>query len=115
VGLRLLDLHHHLAAEEDRFGAVDDLGAGGTVLVVVGADAEPGTGLDPDRVAALDQLLDALGRQPDAVFLVLDLARAADQHGLSPPVRVVTPATIAAQSERAERVAAEGRPGAGSA
>ena len=99
VRLRLLDLHHHLAFGEDRFRTRDDLRSGGLVLLVGGADAEAGAAFDPHLVAVLDELLGALGRQPDAVFLVLDLARTADQHG-GPPLAAtfVTSETGYAQS-----------------
>ena len=80
-GLRFLDLHHHLALGEDRLRGGDDRRAGSAVLIVAGADADPGAAFDPHLVAVLDQLLGAFRRQADPVFLVLDLARAADQHG----------------------------------
>ena len=84
VRLRLLDLHHHLALGEDSVGRVDDLGSRRPVLRIVRPDADAGAAFDPHLVPVLDEFLGRLGRQPDAVFLVLDFARAADQHGHSP-------------------------------
>src|SRR4029079_13488017 len=57
--------------------------------------------LDPHLVAVLDQLLGAFRGQPDPELLVLDLARAADQHRRSPPSpQFVTLDTKAVQSGR---------------
>jgi hypothetical protein len=97
AGLGLLDLHHHLAFGEDLVGSGDDLGPGRTILGVVRADADPRAAFDPHGVAVLDQFLGALGRQPDAELLVLDFARAADQHGAISFGQVVTRDTTFAQ------------------
>src|SRR5690606_3456814 len=88
-GLRLLDLHDHLTALKNLRCLFDDRGPGAAVTLIVGADAEPCVGFDPDLVSASHQFLGALGRQSDAVFAVLRFARAADQHqtfSSAPPV-----------------------------
>src|SRR5690606_11258699 len=90
VRLGLLDLHHHPAFGKDPVGRLDDLRTRRAVLLVVSADAAARAALDQDRVAVPDQLLAALGRQSDAIFLVLDFAGAADQHGHSPLAGLVT-------------------------
>ena len=82
--LRLLDLHHHFAFGEDRIGTVDDFRPCGDILVVIGVDAGTRLGLDPHLVALHDELFRALGRQADAVFVVLDFLGAADAHGGTP-------------------------------
>ena len=80
VRLRLLDLHHHLGAREDFFGAVDDACAHGAVIIVGLADPQSGTGLDDDIMSAHDVFARCLGRQADAVFVVLDFLGDADKH-----------------------------------
>ena len=70
--LRLLDLHDHVGLGEHLRGRLGDLGAGGLIGAVVGADAGARAGLDHDLVAVGDIFAHRAGRQADAVFVVLD-------------------------------------------
>jgi hypothetical protein len=82
--LRLLDLDDHFGAVEHRLRVGLDDRAGRLVVAVAGADAQARAALDPDLVAVRGELARALGRQPDAVLVVLDLADGTDAHGRSP-------------------------------
>jgi hypothetical protein len=82
--LRFLDLHHHFAFGKDDLGSVDDLGASGDILRIGGADSGTGLGFDPHLVTVVDQFAGALGREADAILVVLDFLRATDAHGGSP-------------------------------
>ncbi len=84
VCLRLLDLDDHFGALEDFRGGFDDLGALRAVIVVACADAFAGAGFDQHLMAVNDQLARAFGRQANAIFVVLDFLRAADQHHFLP-------------------------------
>ena len=79
---RLLDLDDHVGLGEH---VVDlgQLGAGGLVGGVVEARPDAGALLDDDRVAGAHELLHPDGGDRDAVLLVLDLLRNADDHGSS--------------------------------
>lgn len=83
-GLRLLDLHDHVALLENILGAYGDLGAGSHIGVVIGTDAGTGLRLDPDFVAMGDVLANGCRRQADAVFVVLDFLGAANAHFIPP-------------------------------
>ena len=61
-------------------GLVHHLGAGRHVIGVVHADGVAGHGLDDDLVAVVGQLARAGRKQADAIFLVLDFLRNADEH-----------------------------------
>ncbi len=82
AGLRFLHLDDHVGAGEHLFGGIDDLGTGGDVGVVARVDAGTGVGLDNDLVAVAAHLDDALRRQADAVFVILDLFWGSDEHGV---------------------------------
>ena len=82
--LRLLDLHDHFAGRENFFGAVDDLGARLDIEAVVRADAFARAGLDQHAVTVRHQFAGALGRQADAIFVILDFLGGADDHPVSP-------------------------------
>jgi hypothetical protein len=71
--LGFLDLHDHLGTREDFFRIVDDRSARGDVLVVGQADLKPGAGLDHHLVAVRDQLVNARGRQADAILVIFYL------------------------------------------
>jgi hypothetical protein len=78
--LRFLDLHDHLGLFEDRLRRARDLRANGAVGVVVESDAGPGAGLHQHLMTMVDQLPRGAGRQADAVLMILDLLRHADEH-----------------------------------
>ena len=78
--LWFLDLDHHFGGGEDGRGIADDLGGGSAVMIVTGTDALPCTALDQHTMAVRGQFARAFGRQTDAIFVVLDLAGAADDH-----------------------------------
>ena len=80
AGLRLLDLDDHVRLGEHLLGGPGDLGAGGAIGIVVGADAGARAGLDQHLVAVRDIFAHRAGRQADAVFVVLDFLRATDAH-----------------------------------
>ena len=82
--LRFLHLDDHLGGGEDFGGGGDDLRARLDVQIVARADALAGPGLHQHAVAAGGQLMHALGGQPDAIFVVLDLFDGADDHPDSP-------------------------------
>ena len=79
--LRLLDLHDHVGLGEDRLRRVDHLGSRRDVFRIDGADPEARLGLDQHPVSVAHRLAGALRRHSDAVFVILDLLRHADQHG----------------------------------
>ena len=79
--LRLFHLHHHLAFGEDRRGAGLDDAAGGFIIGVAGADAIARAAFHPHLMAVRGEFVNALGRQADAVFVVLDFADGANTHG----------------------------------
>ncbi|MNT84411.1 hypothetical protein D3C72_2244180 [compost metagenome] len=83
-GLRLLDLHDHLAVGEDGFGVGDDGRARLPVVGVAEARAQAGAGLDADLMAVGDVFARGGGGQADPVFIGLDLAGHADAHGFRP-------------------------------
>ena len=78
--LRLLHLHDHVGLGEDFLRGLDDRGAGLLVVFIGGADAAAGIRLDQDLVAVAHGLADAKGRHADAVFVILDFLRNADEH-----------------------------------
>ena len=78
--LRFLDLHHQFAACKDRGGIGLDGCTSRFIIAVRRTDAEPGTGFDPDVVAMRGQFAHALGREADAVFVVLDFPDSTDTH-----------------------------------
>ena len=78
---RLLDLHDHVALGPDPVDVGFDGRAGGAVLVVGEAGAEPRPRLHEHLVAVRDQLLRAGGAQGDAVLVGLDLFDDADLQG----------------------------------
>ena len=80
LGLRLLHLHDHRRLGEQLVRGVDDLGAGGHVGVVVGADPDAGAALDQHVVTVTHELVHAVGREPDAAFGDLDLGGGPDSH-----------------------------------
>ncbi len=78
--LRFLDLHDHVGLGEDLGGSRDDHGAGGGIVGVRGADAGARIGLHPDLVALAHGFAHRHGRHADAVFVILDFLRYADEH-----------------------------------
>src|SRR2546425_13017606 len=62
----------------------DHLGAGRPVRGVVKPAARAGSGFHQHPMAGLHQRARAVGCQPDAEFMVLDLFGDADDHGLPP-------------------------------
>src|SRR4029077_2572635 len=77
---RLLDLDDHLGARKHRIRIGDDLGAGRLVIRIGKTRAKPGIGLDNDVVTLVGKLPHRRGHEPDAIFVVLDLFRDADEH-----------------------------------
>ena len=77
---RLLHLDDHLGAREHRICVGDNFGAGRLVIRIRQAGAQPGIGLDDDTMALGGELVHRRGHEPDAVFVVLDLFRHADEH-----------------------------------
>ena len=90
LGLRLLDLQHHVGLAEHRRGVGHDARALRLVIVVGDRAALAGAGLDEHLVAALGQLAHAGGRERDAVLVGLDLGGDADLHR-APPLPVARP------------------------
>ncbi len=82
---RLLDLHDHVGAAVDVGRVVNDLGSGLDIVIVEDAAARAGVRLDKDGVPSLSHLLDAHGKNADAVLVLLDLLGNTDDHGSSPP------------------------------
>ena len=78
--LGLLDLDDHLGPVVDLFGRLDDPGADGGVLAVVKPAVESGFPLDQDGVTVPRQQFRPHGQQPDAVLVLLDLLRHANDH-----------------------------------
>ena len=78
--LGLLHLDDQLGGGEHRLGRGGGLGADGAIGLVIGADAGAGVVLDNDAVTVVDELVDALGSEPDAVFVVLRFPGNADDH-----------------------------------
>ncbi len=83
-GLRLLDLHDHVAVGEDGFGVGDKDRARLAVFGVGEACAQAGAGLDPYLMAVGDVFAHRRGGQADPMFVGLDLAGYADAHGFRP-------------------------------
>ncbi len=79
---RLLDLVDHVGLGEDVLHRRERR-ARGLVLLVAEARADTGAGFDDDRVARGHEVLDAVRRHADTVFLVLDLLRTTDDHDSS--------------------------------
>ncbi len=80
-GLRFLHLHDHLGGGEDLFGRGQDPRAGGDVIGVGEARAQPGPGFDQHLMAVGHRLARGMGRHADPELLRLDLLRTADLHG----------------------------------
>ncbi|MNS72711.1 hypothetical protein D3C72_1061310 [compost metagenome] len=80
-GLRLLDLHDHVAVVEDGFGVGDDGRARLDVVGVGEARAQSGAGLDTDLMAMGDVFARSGRGQAYAMFVGLDFAGYADAHG----------------------------------
>src|SRR5439155_25650442 len=76
---RLLDLQDELSALPDLVGGGQRRADGG-VLVVTDPAAPAGAALDDDTVAGFGEGAGAGGRQRDARFARLDLARDSDDH-----------------------------------
>ncbi len=87
--LRLLDLDDHVGLGEDRGRIGCDIGTGGAVVGVAGADASTGAGFDQHPVAMSDILADGSRREADAEFARLDFPGDANEHGGSPSVRAI--------------------------
>ena len=84
AGLRLLDLHDHVAGRKDLGRGVGDDGAGLAVGLVGRPDAGARIGLDDDAVAGRDILADSAGGEADAVFVDLDFLGNSDAHRWPP-------------------------------
>src|SRR4029453_14699390 len=82
---RLLHLHDHVGARPDLGRGSDDLGTGALVTLLRDARAGARAVLDEDLVPRRGELASALGRQRDAVLVVLDLSGDPDDHGLALP------------------------------
>ena len=85
--LRLLDLDDHVAACEHLGGIRRQRGAGRDIVFVQQPDRSAGAGLHQHAVAVRGQFAHARRRQPDPVFVVLDLLGYADVHGAPCSVR----------------------------
>ena len=81
LGDRLLDLEHQVAGGPHVVGGVEDLRAGGDVVLVRDRRADAGVALDEHLVAVADQLVHAGRGDRHPVLVVLDLAGDADLHG----------------------------------
>ena len=79
---RLLDLVDHVGFGEDFLHRREGR-ARGLVFLVAEARAHAGAGFDDDRVAGGHEVLDAVRRHADPVFLVLDLLGTTDDHDSS--------------------------------
>src|SRR3546814_13042787 len=75
-----LDLYDHFGGRENLCRGRDDLGPRLLVEAVVGADALARASLDQHAVAVRDELARALRRPADAIFVLLDFLRSADDH-----------------------------------
>ncbi len=82
---RLLDLDHEIGASIDLLGRIDEFRPRAAIVLVVEAGTRTGTPLDEHPVAVVGELAHARGREPDPVFMRLDLPGNADEHGLPPP------------------------------
>ena len=78
---RLLHLHDQFGAAEYSVGIFHDLGARRAVVGVGEARAKSCSGLDQHLMALFGKLAHRRRHQADAVFVVLDLLRHADDHG----------------------------------
>ena len=76
--LRFLDLHDHVGGGEHGVGVGQDLRAGGRELVVADRRAVAGRCLHRDAMPRAHELAHTLGRRRDAVLVVLDFLRDAD-------------------------------------
>jgi hypothetical protein len=81
---RLLDLHNQFGAVEHRICAVHDFRAGSFIIVIRQAGAEAGAAFNNDRVTMRGKFTRRRWYQADAIFVVLDLLRHADEHGPTP-------------------------------
>src|SRR3546814_17771177 len=73
-------------------------------MAVVRADTLAGAGFDQHAVTVRDQLARAFGRQADAIFVILDFLRGADDHAsLSEPVSAATDSRGGLRKYRAHR------------
>ena len=79
VGRRGTHLEDHVGPGVELRGAARDAGAGGLVGGVVEIGGGPGTGLDVDAEAELDQLLDHVGHGGDALLACEGLAGHSDR------------------------------------
>src|SRR3546814_6499201 len=83
-------------------------------MAVVRADTLAGAGFDQHAVTVRDQFARAFGRQADAIFVILDFLRGADDHAsLSEPVSAATdsrggPRKYSAHRRRAHQIRTTG-------
>ena len=82
LGHGLLDLDDHLGRVENFCGIGADLCAGGFVVGVAGADAEPRAGLDVNGMAVSREFAHRTGGQANPVFVILGFPGNADFHDL---------------------------------
>src|SRR5579872_5648174 len=78
--LRFLHFDDHLGAAEDFRRVADDFGSGGPVRLVARTDPGAGAAFHDELMSVLSQLLNALRRQADAVFVIFDLSDRTDNH-----------------------------------
>ncbi len=75
------DAADEVGAAVGLFGAVDDRGAGGGVVLVTEVGVLASVALDVDLVTVVDQARHGEGRQPDAVLVAQGFLRDTDSHG----------------------------------
>ena len=103
---RFLDLEDHLGAVPDLLGAAQERGAGGGVLLVVDAGAEPGPDLDGDLMALLGQGAYTGRGDSHPPLVVLDLGGDTDPHGPASLGVGLCPTTVRREAASVRREAA---------
>ena len=84
IGLRLLDLNHHVGACKNLLGTGNDMGARRLVIGITETNARAPVVLHPYLMAMTDQLTDPGRGHADAVLVVLNFPRNAHQHNETP-------------------------------
>ena len=82
--LRFLDLYDHFGFGKDFGRGIDDFCAGGDVIIVAATDTGTSIGFDDDVMPVGRGFTHGTRGQADAIFMVFDFFRNANQHCFSP-------------------------------
>src|SRR3546814_5269631 len=78
--LRLLDLDDHFRLLKNDRCRGHDFRACAAIIFIAGADAVPRPTFDKSMMAMRSQFMNAFGRSPDAILVVLDLPDSSNNH-----------------------------------